>query len=212
MTSVEGSKRTRAAHLGPERRRPMVRDAAFKAFLERGYQRTSMAEVARRAGLSKPVVYDCFPSKEALFAAVQAKLEESLLTEVSAALLDAIRAGTDAERSATAGFIAFLEAVARSPNAFRYIYSPVHGLDDAGERHVAGMRAATLKAFTKVVLPAVRVERGADPEAKARLVAHAIAGLAESAARALLAEPERWSPSSMGAMLGRLLVRGTSAL
>ena len=50
--------RKRAAHLGPERRRPEVLDAALKLFLERGYEGTSMEAIARAAGVTKPVVYD----------------------------------------------------------------------------------------------------------------------------------------------------------
>src|ERR687895_691118 len=41
-----GGVRARAAHLGPERRRPLVLDAAFELFLERGYEGTSMESIA----------------------------------------------------------------------------------------------------------------------------------------------------------------------
>ena len=60
----------RAAHLGPERRRPMVLDAAFELFLEHGYEGTSMEAIARATGVTKPVVYACYPSKEELFKAL----------------------------------------------------------------------------------------------------------------------------------------------
>ena len=46
-TTKEGTGRKRAAHLGPERRRPEVLDAALELFLENGYQGTSMEAVAR---------------------------------------------------------------------------------------------------------------------------------------------------------------------
>src|SRR5918994_4522452 len=61
--------RKRAAHLGPERRRPEVLDAALELFLEHGYDGTSMQAIAGRAGVTKPVVYACFPGKDELFRA-----------------------------------------------------------------------------------------------------------------------------------------------
>lgn len=54
---------------GPERRESIV-GAAISVFAELGYQRTTMAEVARRVGVSEPVVFQNFGSKAAVFAAV----------------------------------------------------------------------------------------------------------------------------------------------
>ena len=83
--SGEKQGRKRAAHLGPERRRPEVLDAALKLFLERGYQGTSMEAIARAAGVTKPVVYACFPGKDELFRALLAREEERILGEIQAA-------------------------------------------------------------------------------------------------------------------------------
>src|SRR5438034_7999818 len=79
-------RRERAAHLGPERRRPLVLDAAFELFLEHGYDGTSMDAVARAAGVTKPVVYDCFASKEELFTALLQREEARVLEQIAAAL------------------------------------------------------------------------------------------------------------------------------
>src|SRR5881275_911507 len=78
--------RQRAAHLGPERRRPLVLDAAFGLFVERGYEGTSMEAIAAAAGVTKPVVYDCFASKEELFAALLRREESRVLGQIAAAL------------------------------------------------------------------------------------------------------------------------------
>src|SRR5438105_15473421 len=79
-------RRGRAAHLGPERRRPLVLDAAFELFLEHGYDGTSMEAVAHAAGVTKPVVYDCFGSKEELFTALLQREEARVLGQIAAAL------------------------------------------------------------------------------------------------------------------------------
>src|SRR5438046_5724801 len=75
-------RRGRAAHLGPERRRPLVLDAAFELFLEHGYDGTSMDAVAHAAGVTKPVVYDCFASKEELFTALLQREERRVLEQI----------------------------------------------------------------------------------------------------------------------------------
>ena len=54
---------------GPERRASIVA-AAMAVFSELGYQRGTMAEVARRVGVTEPVVFQNFGSKAAVFAAV----------------------------------------------------------------------------------------------------------------------------------------------
>src|SRR5438045_3350559 len=87
-TSDNRRPRLRAAHLGPERRRPLVLDAAFAVFLERGYAAASMDAIAERAGVTKPVVYACFESKEALFAALMEREEQRVLAQIAAALPD----------------------------------------------------------------------------------------------------------------------------
>src|SRR6266436_2861630 len=78
--------RPRAAHLGPERRRPLVLDAAFDLFVKRGYEGTSMEAIAAAAGVTKPVVYNCFSSKEELFEALLRREEERVLAAIQASL------------------------------------------------------------------------------------------------------------------------------
>jgi AcrR family transcriptional regulator len=51
----------RAEYLGPEKRRPMVLDAAERIFGEGGFADASMQAIADRAEISKAVLYDCFP-------------------------------------------------------------------------------------------------------------------------------------------------------
>jgi TetR/AcrR family transcriptional regulator, mexJK operon transcriptional repressor len=50
--------------------RKRILDVTAKVFLERGYERASTAEIARRAHTSKQTLYGLFPSKAALFVAV----------------------------------------------------------------------------------------------------------------------------------------------
>lgn len=61
------------------KRRDVLR-AATEIFLDAGYERASMDEIAVRAGVSKATVYSHFGSKEALFEAIIRDLCQSLLT------------------------------------------------------------------------------------------------------------------------------------
>src|SRR3954462_12168462 len=112
--------RKRAAHLGPESRRPQVLDAALGLFLERGYEGSSMEAVGNAAGGTKPVVYACFQGKEELFRALLQREEERILTEIQSAFEGADL--SDPEGTLTEGFTGFLRAVASSPDVYRLIF------------------------------------------------------------------------------------------
>jgi TetR/AcrR family transcriptional regulator of autoinduction and epiphytic fitness len=60
-----------------DRKRAAVIEAAIEEFLAAGFDATSMDRVAARAGVSKRTVYNHFPSKEALFAAILRQLWDS---------------------------------------------------------------------------------------------------------------------------------------
>ena len=81
--------------------------AAEALFSEHGYAGTSMDEVARRAGVTKPVVYDHFRSKEDLLGACVDRVGEALARRVVEAA--AVDGGPEARlRSGTRAFFAFV--------------------------------------------------------------------------------------------------------
>ena len=66
-----------------------ILDAAERIFGERGYQGTSMDEIAAAVGVSKPLVYQYYGSKDGLFRACLSRLRAQLLDAVSDAVLGA---------------------------------------------------------------------------------------------------------------------------
>ncbi len=56
----------------------MILDAGMRVFAERGYERASMREIAREAGVTTPVIYDHFPSKRELYVALLEEKEAEL--------------------------------------------------------------------------------------------------------------------------------------
>jgi AcrR family transcriptional regulator len=65
-------------------KRDQIIEVAAKAFMETGYERTSMAEIAAGVGGSKATLYGYFPSKEELFVAVAERLGEGHMQEALA--------------------------------------------------------------------------------------------------------------------------------
>ena len=60
--------------------------AASDVFLRYGHARTTMGDIAEKAGISRPALYVVFPHKDDIFAAVIARLTEDTLAQFRAAL------------------------------------------------------------------------------------------------------------------------------
>jgi AcrR family transcriptional regulator len=85
-------------------------ELAEQLFSERGYPGASMEELARRAGVTKPVVYELFGSKDGIFRACIDRAVEQLAASVAGA----VRAETDPGARVRAGGLAFLHFAAEN--------------------------------------------------------------------------------------------------
>jgi AcrR family transcriptional regulator len=79
------TKAPRTRMTGSERRHQLI-DIARSLFAERGYEGTSIEEIALRANVSKPVVYEHFGGKEGLYAVVVDREMSSLLDRITSSL------------------------------------------------------------------------------------------------------------------------------
>jgi AcrR family transcriptional regulator len=91
-----------------EVRERQIVELAEQLFSERGYQGSSMDELARRAGVTKPVVYELFGSKDGLFRTCLERSAERLAKLVA----EAVRAESEPEARVRAGGLAFLRFAA----------------------------------------------------------------------------------------------------
>jgi AcrR family transcriptional regulator len=117
-----GPRVTRARMTGPQRREQLV--AVGRAvFAEKGYDATSVEEVAARAKVSKPVVYEHFGGKEGLYAVIVDREIRQLLAEISQALSAGGGSRLLVERAA----LALLGYIETSTDGFRILVrdSPV---------------------------------------------------------------------------------------
>lgn len=99
-----------------QRREQLIRVGRV-LFAERGFEGTTVEEIATSAQVSKPVVYEHFGGKEGLYAVIVDREQRTLLEE--------IRTGIDrakgARRKVEAGTLALLDYIEANPDGFRII-------------------------------------------------------------------------------------------
>jgi AcrR family transcriptional regulator len=100
---------------GQERRQQLL-DIGRRLFAERGFEGTSIEEIAARADVSKPVVYEHFGGKEGLYAVVVDREVERLLTMVTTLL-----EGEHNERKFEAAAVALLRYIDENSDGFRIL-------------------------------------------------------------------------------------------
>jgi AcrR family transcriptional regulator len=107
----------------PVRERQLVA-LGEQLFAERGFAKASMDELARRAGVTKPVIYELFGSKEGLFEACLEGLAMRLSESIAEAARGADEAGDgpDPERRLRAGGVAFLRFASENRVAYELLY------------------------------------------------------------------------------------------
>ncbi len=131
-----------------------ILDAAERIFGERGYQGTSMDEIAAEVGVSKPLIYQYYGSKDGLFLACLSRLRAHLLDAVSEAVL----AAPDAEQAMYAGFVAWFSFLDDHPRAWSVIVD--EGMLAAGP---AAQAADEVRAdFVELIATMVRLNLPAD--------------------------------------------------
>jgi AcrR family transcriptional regulator len=100
---------------GQERRQQLL-DIGRRLFAERGFEGTSIEEIAAQAGVSKPVVYEHFGGKEGLYAVVVDR-EVERLTTITMALLD----GKQSRPKFEAAAVTLLRYIEDNADGFRIL-------------------------------------------------------------------------------------------
>ena len=163
------ARRQRVRMTSAERREQLVM-IARELFAEKGFEGTSVEEIAARAEVSKPVVYEHFGGKEGAYAVV--------VNRETKALHDAIRAAlTTPEASSREllerGAMAMLDYIEACPDGFRILSR------DSSTGQATGSFASILSdiaARVEDLLAARFLERGLDPQF-APLYSQALVGL-----------------------------------
>jgi len=112
---------------GKERREQLL-DVGRSIFAERGFDGTSVEEIASAAGVSKPVVYEHFGGKEGLYAVVVDREFERLLGLVTREVSEGVHYREKLEKAA----LALLAYIEESSDGFRILVRDSHGSSGTG--------------------------------------------------------------------------------
>jgi AcrR family transcriptional regulator len=165
-----------AVRLPADQRKRQLLDVACSIFAERGFHATAMDDVASAAGVTKPVLYQHFPSKRALYIELLDDVGRQLLAELQSA---PSHAPTGRER-VEAGFTAYFRFVTDNPPAFRMLFGASARNDPEFARVVDGI----LDDATAAISSLIEIDSGAEHR---RVLAHALIGVAEATSRDALA-------------------------
>jgi len=108
--------KARSRMTGRERREQLI-GIGRKLFADKGFEATTVEEIAAQAGVSKPVVYEHFGGKEGLYAVVVDRELQSLLESITGALDSAGTSRQLIERAA----LALLDYIETSTDGFRIL-------------------------------------------------------------------------------------------
>jgi len=193
----------RGTRLPRQARRAQLLDAAREVFVVQGYHAAAMDDIAERAGVSKPVLYQHFPSKLDLYLALIDAGREQLVAAVKEAL-DA----TTANKSRVQGVVqAYFDFVNDEAAAFRLIFES----DLTNDPQVRERVDATNAECATLICAVIREDTGLT-EDESMLLASGLTGLAQTAARHWLREDGRLPKDAAAALVARLSWRGISGV
>jgi AcrR family transcriptional regulator len=165
--------------LPADQRRQQLLDVAREVFAERGFHATSMDDIAETAGVTKPVLYQHFPSKRALYVELLSDTGEQLLRALTTATRD-IQSGREQVQQ---GFLAYFRFVRDRRASFRLLFSASMRTDPEFARVVENVVRTAADVISELIeIPASDEHR--------RVLANALVGMAESVARQTFDEPD----------------------
>lgn len=165
--------------LPADQRRRQLLHVARDVFASQGFHATSMDEIAVAAGVTKPVLYQHFPSKRALYVELLHDVGDQLLNELGKATGQATTGRARVEE----GFAAYFRFVSTNRSAFRLLF----GASVRNDREFAQVADRTISAVAETVTSLIEIP---GPAEQRRVLAHAIVGMAEATSRRLLVDDD----------------------
>lgn len=180
--------------LPADQRRRQLLDTACRLFADRGFHASAMDEIARAAGVTKPVLYQHFTSKRALFVEVLDDVGGQLMASLGSA---AGEAPTGRDR-VQAGFAAYFRFVTGNEPAFRVLF----GAAARNDPEFAAIVDGVLEDVADAISNWIEIE---GTTAHRRVLAHAVVGMAEATSRdALSADGSALEPDRLAAWVAEL--------
>jgi len=190
-------------------RRADICSAAKTVFAEQGYHATTIADIAREAGVSYGSIYWYYESKETLFhelmSAEAAALREHIASAVGGVSLDS---GPAAPLKAAVG--ATLEFYDADRALVKLLFRDALALGTAFERHLYSINTSFVEDVERLVVTAQR--QGVFADGPSRMLAFAITALIGQLAHRRLTTDDGWTAAvaadfAVGLLLNGLLPR-----
>ncbi len=172
MSAIQAASR----RLTAEQRRQQLFAVALELFAQRGYRPTTMDDIAERAGVTKPLLYQHFSSKRALYLELVDSIAQDLLTAIRRAVIRA----EGPRQQVELGFAAYFKLVVSHEAEFRLLY----GRDHADDLELGRALRTVEDAIAEAIDPLI--DAGLDADHR-RLLAYGIVGMAEGASRHFMA-------------------------
>ena len=182
-------------------RREQILDVAVQVFASKGFHGASMNDVADAAGVTKPVLYQHFDSKQDLYLALLEDVGHRMLHSIAKATAGATNGKTQTEL----GFQAYFRFVADDHDAFLLLFGTQA---NRGAESTAVIRRITDEA-ADAIAPLIAVD--IDPDYR-RTLAHGLIGLAEGASRRLVELGETFDPDALAQQVSNLAWAGLRAV
>lgn len=158
-----------------EDRHAQLLDVALEMFIERGYQGTAMEDIAQLAGVSRPLVYKIFGSKDALYLAclkmARAALDQAIISHASQ--------GSNLRDRLQGGLNGYFEFAALRRKEWNFLYGSGVAVAGAAAQASAQMRFETVQRIAMLLQPLA----GAMPAHQLDCIAHALSGAGEQVAK-----------------------------
>ncbi len=153
-------------------RRRQLLDVALDTFARSGLDATTMDDIAHAAGVTKPLLYQHFKSKRALFL----ELLDDVAVRIIAALTEAAESAPGPRQQVETGFAAYFGFVVHNESAIRLLF-------DSTPPHDAELAGAMLRVddtIAEAIGPLIHADIDADHQ---RVLAAAVVGMAEGVTR-----------------------------
>src|SRR5256885_15035823 len=205
MTSVaSGMQATgRPVRLPRSARRKQLLAAAQQVFVAHGYHAAAMDDIAERAGVSKPVLYQHFPGKLELYLALLDTHCDALVARV----VGAMAATTDNKDRVLGATQAYFDFVDHESEAFRLVFESDLRNEPAVRERVDRVEQLSIAAITETIMADTGVSR-----APAELLAAGLVGAAVTAAQFWLAGGRQVPKEEAEAPVSALAWRGLGRL
>ena len=180
-------------------RRAQLLDSAREVFVAHGYHAAAMDDIAERAGVSKPVLYQHFPGKLELYLGL---LEESC-DEIIENCRAALASTADNKQRVIAAMQVFYDYVANADGAFRLVFESDLTSEPAVREQVDRVTIMCADEIAKVI----HGDTGLPDEAS-RLLAVSLVGMAQVSARFWVDSPGDIGRSQAASLVASLAWRG----